>query len=203
MSDDSKCCKPVIDIAVGYDWGDGNGLNCKSWKMIRESLGRITEEVKKLAVKHKGKRPLIIRIRRLRARHGATVMGSIIHRIREADILLLDISSAKENVMFELGCAMGSRDRDDVGSVYVLCEGNEPPTFASDLKGVMFTLYETPVPSSKPGHISQKSAKISDLLGFRAALRSSIIAIAWERGMWGDKVVEIEVEETDFSGRPL
>jgi len=189
MFDDLKCSKPVIDITVGYDWGDGNGLKCKSWKMIRETLKHITDEVKILAVKHKGEHPLIIRIRRLRARHGATVMGSILGRIREADILLLDISGEKANVMFELGCAIGSRKDDDVGKVYVLWEGKEPPIFASDLNGVMFTLYKTPAPSNKPDKISQKPAKISDLLGFRAALRSSIIAIARERGMWRDKLL--------------
>jgi hypothetical protein len=203
MSDDAKCCKPVIDIAVGYNWLNGNGLNCKSWKMIREALKSITGEVEKLAVKHKGERPLTIRIRRIRARHGATVMGSIINRIRDADILLLDISGENLNVMFELGCAIGSRNDDDVGRVYVLCEGKKTPTFASDLQGVMFTLYETSALSNKSDKLSQKPAKISDLLGFRAAVRSSIIAIARERGMWGDKVVEIEVEETDSSGRPL
>ena len=135
------------------------------------------QTLEKLARQRKlGVVPLRISVKRLRARHGATVVGSIMRRIKQADVLIFDISGAHRNVHFELGCALAMKGLDSE-RFYVFSDSSD---IASDLSGLMLTKYER-----LPDGAQKAFAKLENFRGFRAALMGTLRQIAEERGMLG------------------
>jgi len=103
-------------------------------------------------------------------------------RIEAADILIMDIGSAdgqsfNPNVLLETGMAVAYCSA-TLRKPFILKPASllEP----SDLKGFLFTDYE--LADRGPGVI-----RLLDDAGFQAALRSTIISIAFERGMIGPR----------------
>ena len=130
----------------------------------------------KLALKNQGRYPLLVYYGRLRARHGASVIGGIVRRIQEADLLLFDFTDLNHNVLFEAGCAVSTKGPDS-GQVFILMARDQFNSIPSDLIGFMVTLLE--------------DGRLVDGPGFRAALLASIITAARDRGMWEDHQAEL------------
>lgn len=174
---------PIV-IRVGYEWGEENEGPAR-WAFMRDSLKRIANEVKTASAKtaNKGQYPFNCRISRMRGCHGSDLLGRLIQRCEEADILIFDITQNNPNVLFELGVAIASK-RPDSGNVFVFQEVKEKgkklepvSKLPSDLNGLFFTRYKA---QPRGGY------KLEDAQGFRAALKSRLMDVARERGMWRD-----------------
>ena len=193
----------AIRIAIGYGWMEhGNnpsGLN-EHWAFLRDEVRGVIEIVTKEAVKRaKAQFPLKVVYSRLRARHGMGVLGGVLKRIEEADILIFDISGHNANVLFELGYAIAVKGADS-GRIFIFKEETLGKPTPSDLKAYMLTLYDL-IPSttskfrSKKKQKSKKFAKVQDVRGFQGALRGAIKELAQEKGMWGLSKATLEFEE--------
>jgi hypothetical protein len=185
-----------ISVRIAYDWKSdhrserkdaeefGNDGFNETWRFLKSEVEKVAGSVGKILSKRPAPAvPFRISIGRLRARHGDTVLGSILKRIRSADILIFDISTGNSNVLFELGCAISNERFSE--KVFTLMDKShgKPP---SDLAGLMLTCY-TRKNSNKP--------KLTDARGFQAAMRSVIISAAMEKEMWSE--VTIEGEDND------
>lgn len=178
--------RPIL-IYVGYAWGhaeegqspkNSKGLN-KHWDFLRNSLETVTRALEKYANRRKkAQYPLRVDVRRLRSRHGGTVIGSITRRMDEADVLVFDITGDNPNVLFELGYAI-ARKGVDSGRVYVFSDSSKAP---SDLRGLMLTTYI----EKATGDSLVKTFSLQDGKGFQAAFLSTLREIAIVRGMLGD-----------------
>jgi hypothetical protein len=115
-------------------------------------------------------------------------VAAIMRRIREADVLIFDVSGGNRNVHFELGCALAMKGL-DAERVYIFSDTSE---VASDLAGLMLTKYKR-VPEGLQS--KQPFAKLEDLRGFRAALVGTLRQIAEERGMFGKTKNVFEADE--------
>jgi hypothetical protein len=133
---------------------------------------------------------LRISVNRLRGRHATTLLGGILRKIDRSDILFFDISGNNPNVHFELGYAIAQKGQDS-GRVYIFSKKGTLP--CSDLTGYMFSQYQ---PSTSSGKSKKNKGPLAlvDPRGFRAALISSLIEVAKERGMWGYSQSSLEVE---------
>jgi hypothetical protein len=200
--------KPIL-IYVGYDWGRGHeekggrggkGLNAH-WTFLQKSVETGTVALEKLSWKRsKARYPLRVSVRRLRSRQGGTVLGSILSRIEEADVLVFDISGNNPNVLFELGYAM-ARKGTESGRIYIFSESEESVSASeglisdwsripSDLRGTMLTVYQ----KNTVGKSSQTVLKIRDAKGFQSALLATLKEIAADRGMFGESLRAFESE---------
>ena len=120
----------------------------------------------------------------MRALHGASLLENFIRRCTETDIMVFDITGSNPNVMFELGLAMALKGP-SCGNIFVFQETtpndgepiDKPP---SDLAGYFFTRYHRL--KSRAG----TQYGLNDQSGFRAALRTRIVAAAREKDMWQD-----------------
>lgn len=117
------------------------------WQSLRDVLKQRADGIKK----SKG---VDITVKRLRASHGKLVWGSILENIKNADILVFDISQPPQempreecdissvikgfnsNVLVEVGVALGMNKR-----VLLLCPKHLFEEVPSDLKGFLWTLY--------------------------------------------------------------
>lgn len=117
------------------------------WKSLKDALTRKAEGIKK-------SNGVDITVKRLRASHGKLVWGSILENIKNADILVFDISQPPQempreecdissvikgfnsNVLVEVGVALGMNKR-----VLLLCPKHLFEEVPSDLKGFLWTLY--------------------------------------------------------------
>ena len=181
-----------IQLSIGYGWKEhnceGSRLN-PHWDFLRKEVQPVAKELEERAAKRTStQHPLRISLGRLRGRHGTSLMGGIFRRIERADVLIFDISGHNSNVLFELGYAMAQKGADS-GRIYVFGQKGIVP---ADLSGLMLTYYEV---IKKTGGKSEGFAKLEDPRGFRAALRSTLIEIAQERGMWGLSKQTVEDEE--------
>ena len=173
-----------IQIYVSYEWSKEDRVPLPAtrdgkWKALRELVKRVADEVKKRADNTKAEYPLSININRLRGRHGEFLLSTLRQRIEDGDIFIFDLGSSTQcefnhNVLIELGMAIGLRDKDEK-SIYVL-----KPVMTSgpsDLNGILYSDYSPPGDAGK--------LELSDKIGFTAAIRSTLIHIAKERGMMG------------------
>jgi hypothetical protein len=121
---------PPITISVAYDWAKpprnrSKGLGAQ-WAFLNGIVRRVKAEVEKRGKKKPGEYPLQIRAGRLRGKHGADLLKSVVERISRSDVLVFDISGHNPNVMFELGCAVGIHG---VGTdrIFVLADAEPRP----------------------------------------------------------------------------
>lgn len=119
----------------------------KFWISLRDVLKQRADGIKK-------SNGVDITVKRLRASHGKLVWGSILENIKNADILVFDISQPPQempkeecdissvikgfnsNVLVEVGVALGMNKR-----VLLLCPKHLFEEVPSDLKGFLWTLY--------------------------------------------------------------
>jgi len=186
-----------ITLSVGYGWseyaGEG-GLNVH-WNFLRNEVKKAANEVVKRAANRSGTqspcRRLRVSVNRLRGRHATTLLGGILRKIERSDILFFDISENNPNVQFELGYAIAKKGQDS-GRVYIFSKKGTVP--CSDLTGCMFSQYQPSNNSGKSKDNKVGPLELVDPRGFRAALVSSLIEVAKERGMWSLSKSTLEVE---------
>lgn len=192
----------VIHVSVGYPWSkrdDGQLTSVKSderWQSIAKHARSVGEWVK-TSVSRRAPAPLPFdfQVGRLRGTHGQMLLNNLRERIRDADILIMDIgssdgSSLNCNVLIETGMALAF-ETERLRDTFILKPRTVPaPT---DLNGFLFTDYEV---------IGRKGAiKINDVHGFQAALRGSVIRMAREREMIGSRLTpHVEVADDDPVG---
>ncbi len=170
-----------ITIRVSYSWAKGDDDAAKHprsderWKALRNLLQAVGDEAISLASKVDANNKLVIRIGRLRARHGMQLTSTLSLRIKRADILVADIagddpSGCNPNVMTEVGIAIGA-GLDANGCLFLMKPTSlEAP---SDLRGTFWTNYDL------------GDGKLVDHAGFRAALRTQILELAYAKGLIG------------------
>jgi hypothetical protein len=174
--------KKTINVAFCYDWAideNGKSLESASYTFIRKEVKKAADGVISTQKKRKGP-PLSIIWRRMRMKHGASLLSVLKRRILEADILIYDITTRNPNVMFELGIGIASKSEED--SVFILERKNSKSEadrkIPSDLSGYFISFYEFSE-DSKTGEFRFRDPK-----GFQAAIRSEMIKVARELGVW-------------------
>ena len=176
----------VIRVVVGYPWTKDSDDKVvapntdKRWMSIREPVISVARSVKtSVSLRVPSAVPFVIEVARLRGTHGRILLDNLRSRISEADILIMDIGSSdgdsfNYNVLLETGMAI-SQQAGTLRDLFILKPAKRPAP--SDLNGFLFTNYDV---TGGDGSI-----KISDVLGFQAALRSSVLRKAREQGMIG------------------
>jgi hypothetical protein len=182
-----------IQIFVSYPWAkdDENNITVRNdvrWKSLSSLLKKVATEVHNRSKNyHLGKRNLDIRINRLRGRHGQFLLKTLRHRIERGNILIMDIgnfegNNLNANVLIELGIALGLNKLD---SECLFIIKPKKVNLPSDLNGILISEYDL-----KDGEI-----KLTDEVGFNAALRSTLMDLASTKKMIGiKKKAEIEIE---------
>jgi hypothetical protein len=169
--------EPIV-IRFGYQWPRKDDERADIWRCVREGVGKVLEECRKVRARREGGDQLKLSFGRLRARHGTTVIGSIVGRIRQADILIFDLADFNHNVLFELGCAIGHHGLDSE-RIYILGTNATLKKLPSDLNGVFLSIYRR--------DDGLKACRLEELRTFQTTLRGSITELAQQRGMWGEK----------------
>jgi hypothetical protein len=144
-----------IDIAVALQWPDGEPANRKfalnePWPTIRALIKQATEAARPVS-----KRSFLIH--RLKARAGMSVTEGVIAAIRDADVLVFDVTPTKKNanpkivppnVLFEIGLALG------MGKPIILIGAGKHPyqVLPSDLSGQIVETYLRASSLTSPKH---------------------------------------------------
>jgi hypothetical protein len=193
--------KLPITVHVGYPWPKRTGgrqVKDNVWDFVRGKVGAAAEAVAKIQANRAAPK-LPIRINRLRALHGGSVLDVLLRRIVESDIVIFDITGLNENVLIEIGMALALKGTD--GRVFILQKIGATGTpiksaaHPTDLSGYFFTRYEEKV--SRGGSAFQ----LVESQAFLAALRSRLIDAARERGLWRDPQRTL-TEETEGNSAP-
>jgi len=182
------------DIFVAYPWSKDEASAVVApradirWKSIQKQIEGAVAAVEKSAAKRPATRPFNIHVRRLRGRHGQFLLFTLLERLKNAELLVMDIGSSdgdgfNQNVLVELGMAIGLDKLAAVGIFILMPKGLLLP---SDLQGFLYSAYEL----NADGEI-----KFVDPQGFHAAIRSSIRDIARRKGMLGYSRDNDEEEE--------
>ncbi len=182
------------DIFVAYPWSKDMAAEVIAprtdirWKSIQRQIEAAVAAVKKSAAKTPSTFCFNIRVRRLRGRHGQFLLFTLLDRLKNAELLVMDIGSSdgngfNQNVLVELGMAIGLDKLATMGIFILMPKGLLLP---SDLQGFLYSAYEL----NADGEI-----KLVDSQGFHAALRSSIRDIARRKGMLGYSRDNDEEEE--------
>lgn len=178
--------KLPIMVHFGYPWPDkaaGIAPEDPVWRFVRRLVAVSADSLAKIQAGRQSC-PLPIRINRLRAMHGGSVLETLLRRIRRSDILIFDITGGNPNVLLEIGMALACKGT--AGAVFIFQEAGRsgksvkaafPP---SDLQGYFFTRYRKVATGSSVTH------RLVEPQGFIAALRSRLIESARERGLWRD-----------------
>lgn len=177
---------PPITIRIGYEWTDRQqepkaAPPQERYKFIKDVIEAVIEEVVKRAKPRKSNHALYIQVGRMRAKHGCELLPRFRELCDQTDIVAFDITGENPNVMLELGMALCAK-AETPGRVYIFKQRtiDESP-LPGDLSGYFITYFH-----SVQGRKKQCELKLKDAAGFRAALRTAIIEIARDRGMWGE-----------------
>jgi len=183
----------TITIRVGYDWSsDENGKNSSSrWSFIRGLINKTIVEINKRQ-KRLQKEALNIRLARMRAIHGGEVLGTFVKRCKESDILVFDISTENPNVMFELGLAIATKERQPCIYIFHEQDGDRflIDKIPSDLRGYFITTYRNTLSKGRA------SFRLVDHKGFTSSLIARIRETARNKGLMVDKP-GLEEEQAD------
>jgi hypothetical protein len=86
-----------------------------------------------------------INYRKLRASAGRTMLKSIIKRIEESQVIIIDLTAENKNVFIECGIAIALEKDNDYLSIYFIREQNKnyklPEGIPSDLQGYFISEY--------------------------------------------------------------
>ncbi|WP_127142124.1 hypothetical protein [Flagellimonas marinaquae] len=134
--------KNQFTISSAYQWSkDENGKNNSEL-----AIKSITEHIKNRFSNNKnGKFNYNISYRRLRASAGRTMLKSIIKRIEDSQVVIIDLTTENKNVFIELGIALALEKSNDFLSIYLIREKNTnkklPEGIPSDLQGYFISEY--------------------------------------------------------------
>ena len=187
-----------IQIFVSYPWAkdDENNIKVRTdarWRSLSNLLKKVATEVHNRSKNYNsGERNLDIRVNRLRGRHGQFLLKTLRQRIERGNILIADMGNTQgdglnPNVLIELGMALGL-DKLDSESLYILKP--KKVNLPSDLHGIVFSEYD----------LKDDEIKLTDEVGFNAALRSTLLDLASSKKMIGLKkkaAIEIDGETVE------
>tara|TARA_R110002072_G_scaffold22666_2_gene79599 strand:- start:10464 stop:11009 length:546 start_codon:yes stop_codon:yes gene_type:complete len=134
--------KNQFTISSAYKWAkDEDGKNNSEL-----AIKTITEFIKNRFSNNKnGKLNYNINYRRLRASAGKTMLASIVKRIENSQVVIIDISTDNKNVFIEAGIAIAFEKNNNYFSVYFIKEYNSnaqlPQGIPSDLQGYFISEY--------------------------------------------------------------
>lgn len=131
--------KRYFTIASAYQWGSG-----KEESHSKLAIKTLAENIKKRFTGPK-KENYKINYKRLRASAGKTMLNSIIRRIEESNVLIIDLSTDNGNVYIETGIALAIQVGNPYLSVYFIREQRNdvplPKGIPSDLQGYFISEY--------------------------------------------------------------
>lgn len=130
-------------ISAAYQWAkDDNGINNSELaiKTIKDFVkNRFSNNVN-------GRSNYNINYRKLRASAGRNMLDSIIKRIENSQVVIIDITSNNQNVFIETGIALMLEKKNQNLSVYFIKEKKSekelPLGIPSDLQGYFISEYE-------------------------------------------------------------
>jgi hypothetical protein len=134
--------KNQFTISSAYEWKkEGEKIN-NSEKAIKH----IYKIIKSRFSDNKNKKfNYNINYRRLRASAGRTMLKSIIKRIEDSQVVIIDLTSENNNVFIELGIALALEKNNDFLSIYFIREKSInkklPEGIPSDLQGYFISEY--------------------------------------------------------------
>jgi hypothetical protein len=134
--------KNQFTISSAYQW-----FKEKDEKNISElAIKAIAEMIKnKFSNNENEKLNYNINYRRLRASAGRTMLGSIMKRIENSQVIIIDITTENRNVFIETGIALALEKNNPFLSVYFIKERNItmplPSGIPSDLQGYFVSEY--------------------------------------------------------------
>jgi len=134
--------KNQFTIASAYEWKKNDIPESNSEKAIKHIVKMI---VNRFSHNIDQKNNFNINYRRLRASAGRTMLESIFKRIKESQVIIIDISTLNRNVFLEAGIALALEIDNPYLSVYFIREQNEnfplPSDVPSDLQGYFISEY--------------------------------------------------------------
>lgn len=134
--------KNQFTISSAYQWYTDKELTNNSELAIKS----IAEMIKnKFSKNENGKLNYNINYRRLRASAGRTMLSSILKRIEDSQVIIIDITTENRNVYIETGIALALEKNNPFLSVYFIKERNNemplPNGIPSDLQGYFISEY--------------------------------------------------------------
>jgi hypothetical protein len=134
--------KNQFTISSAYQWYTEKDLKNNSELAIKS----IAEMIKnKFSKNENGKLNYNINYRRLRASAGRTMLSSIMKRIENSQVIIIDITTENRNVYIETGIALALEKNNPFLSVYFIKERNNeialPNGIPSDLQGYFISEY--------------------------------------------------------------
>lgn len=173
-----------ITVHVGYPWpkgAAGEKDGDQVWKFVRDLIETAASTVAKIQANHAAPK-LPIRINRLRAMHGGSVLDVLLRRLLQSDVLIFDITGQNPNVVLEIGLALACKGTE--GSAFILQKVDaagrvtKEAAHPSDLSGYFFTRYR------RVAKGRGRTFQLIEPQGFAAVLRPRLIKAARERGLW-------------------
>ena len=178
--------KNQFTIASAYQWSkDENGKN-NSEQAIKTISGMIKN---RFSNNKNEKLNYNINYRRLRASAGRTMLGSIIKRIEDSQVIIIDISKRNGNVFMEAGIALTLEKENKYLSVYFIREQDEkiklPEGIPSDLQGYFISEYE----------VKKDKVTFKDSSSLRMSIESDVKEYFNDREQFFNQIDEINFEE--------
>lgn len=158
-------------VAASYKWDNSDSKNV---------INKIIKTIKKNFDGHNHVEglPYKIEFRKLRASAGRFLFERIFERIKEANILLVDISGNNPNVMMELGIALALQKETRFPEIYLLQKGKiKTPSNINGYFVNMYTVEEEPI--------------ISDSHSLNASIKNFIISY-YSKIELGEPINELE-----------
>lgn len=132
--------KNQFTISSAYQWS----VEKDSINNSELAIKSISEMIKNKFAKNKTLN-YNINYRRLRASAGRTMLGSIMKRIENSQVIIIDITTENRNVYIETGIALALEKNNPFLSVYFIKERNNemalPNGIPSDLQGYFISEY--------------------------------------------------------------
>lgn len=134
--------KNQFTISSAYQWKKDGERYSNSEKAIKH----ICKSIKARFLDNENKKfNYNINYKKLRASAGRTMLKSIIKRIEDSQVVIIDITTENKNVFIEAGVAMALEKSNDFLSIYFIREQNKslalPAGIPSDLQGYFISEY--------------------------------------------------------------
>lgn len=134
--------KNQFTISSAYQWTKDGEEITKSEKAIKYMVSRIKS---RFSDNENGKYNYNINYRRLRASAGRTILNSIIKRIEDSQVVIIDLTADNRNVLIETGIALALEKNNQFLSIYFIRERSDslklPEGIPGDLQGYFISEY--------------------------------------------------------------
>ncbi|MBE2226861.1 MAG: hypothetical protein IAE93_05950 [Ignavibacteria bacterium] len=174
--------KVIIKIYFGYSW-EGKGLEKNSYKAFNEITTNAITNI--LNSKTFIKDSFVITSRRLRGSAGGYLLDKIFKMIKEADILIYDITSNNPNVMFELGIAYAIQKESNPNlRLFLIREKNMKEKDLNDLNGYFISEYS----------IKNSKVRFEDQGSLLQSIISTLKSTLLENNLLNPKISELSID---------